>query len=797
MLLSRKLFNQFFPNFNNISNQQLETMLNSIGIEVESIFKFEKTDNLVVGEIIECSKHPESDKLNLCKVNCGNGLIYDIVCGAKNARKGLKVIVAKLGAQMIDGRVIEKRPIKGIESCGMICGYGELTNRIDHLNQEELDGIVELDQIAVVGDEQPLKYIGLDDEILDLSIPSNRNELNGIIGIGYDLISVYFPEIELDYDLNFFNLKKNEYSITINTPQSFLDKEICNFFGTIHLKNFNANKSSWKIKSFLINSGYKPKNIFVDITNLNTIITGNPSHAYDASKIGKKLKVELNNEPIQFKALNSKEYKVDKNEGIFIRDENKEISLAGMIGFDNTSVSDNTTEVLFELGNFDNLTIRKLNDKSNIKTEAANLCSKKIPLWITLKAFDSLIGLLDKSNAEFCGISFSEFKLNLNSIPFNKEEITTLLGINLSEQEVITMLKNIGFNIKNKEIIIPIYREDIETVSDIVEELVKKIDINNLEEKEIETTGLDFSINTFEDNKTSLETKLLNKGFSLVKTLNLTSYENNLKFNLFNTKDWIKIINPISNIREYFRNNLIEQHIDVVANNSSRKNNMLNIFEIQGLIYDNKWNQHLCVTISKDMFINKINNKKITNDLLLLKSLITDILKDFNLEPSFNKVQNNLEFLLVNNSVEIHVNNKLIGYAGQINPQIAKNKKYISDEPIYFVEIVIDEILRSKIDTNFFVKPEKQYHSINRQVTSNVDLNFSYQEIDKIYKNLVNKDLIENVELVSVYNKENEIAYTHSFDIKQTKEIITQDEINKTLNTVIDELTTANVKINK
>lgn len=786
MLLSRKLFNQFFPNFESVSNQELEIMLNAIGIEVESIFEFEKTENLIVGLIKKVSKHPKSNKLNVCEVEINNQ-ISTIICGANNVRENLKVIVAQPGTKMIDGRLIESKELLGIKSNGMICAYNELTSRTDFIPEEEKEEIIELDNIAELNDINPLKYIGLDDTILDLSVPSNRNELNGVIGIGLDLISVYFPDVELSFDFDFESIQKNNINLSI-------DKNLCNFLGTIKLSNFKNKRSSWKVKSFLMNSGHKPKNVLVDLTNLNAVLTSNPSHCYDANFIGNSLVVKSNETNIQIKGLDKKEYKIDSHDAIVVYSKEKPVSLAGIIGCDESVVNANTENVVFEVANFNNLIIRKLSDKLNLKTNSSTLFSKRIPLWITLKSFDVLINLLEKSNSTFDGISFTKYHLEPKIIDLNFEEIKKLLGINFENSKIELTLNQMGYKIVDNKIIVPIYREDIETISDIVEELVKKIDINNLEEKPITDTEVNFDVNVVEDNKKRIETLLVNKGFSLVKTLNLTSKSNNEEFNLFNTHEWVKIINPISNEREYFRNNLIQQHLEVIASNSAKKNTLNNIFEIQGLIYDNQWLQHLCITLCENLYINKVTNQFIKNDLLTCKALIIDVLNQFNLKPHFEINDLNSNVILKNNSLKVYIGDILIGYAGQINPQIAKKYGYIDDNEIYFVELLMENILKQNNNKSFFVKDEKTSHEIVKFITATIDETKNYNDILSIFKKYENNKIIDKLKIESVFKKENSIAYTFSFVIVESAlKTKTQDEINNVLNAILDDLAKNNM----
>lgn len=791
MLLSRKLFNEFFPNFKSINNLKLEEMLNSIGVEVESVFHFEKTNNLIVGEIIDVKKHEKSDKLNVCIVNVGDKENRTIICGASNVKVGLKVIVALEGSKMIDGREICEKNIMGIKSQGMICSYCELTNRIEFLPESEKDKIIELDNSATVGYKNPLTYIGLDDEILDLSIPSNRNELNGIIALGFDLISIYFPNVLLTYNFDFEKYKKTNINL-------YIDKNICKFFGVLKFKSFEHQKSSWKIKYYLMNSGIKPINLLVDITNLNMVITGNPSHCYDAKKISNQICVEINKQNESFVGLNSKSYTIDANTGIFVYSENKPISLAGIIGANQTSVSNETIDAVFEIGNFNNLMIRKLVEKINLKTEASNLFSKKIPLWITLKSFESLIELLEKSNAIFEGINYSSYHLIQNTIDFDVNKIKELLGIDLSETKVTKILKDIGFNIINKKIYVPIYREDIENIQDVVEEIVKKIDINNFLEKPIENTQINFDFNIVEDNKEFVENYFLNKGFCLVKTLNLTSKENNEKFNIFNTTKWVKIKNPISNEREYFRNNLIQQHLDVLSKNYGHKNEMFNIFEIQGLIYDDCWEQHLCVTFAKNLYENKINGQKLKNDLLLLKALLVDFEKYFGIKINFEKNDTDSQVILKNNSIKLMLNNELIGIASQISPLILKEYKIDENNPIFFIELKIEKMLSLKNNSKLIVKDQKTTHAIKKLLTATVNESYSFKDIFNIFKTFENDNIISNIQIESIYQKENNTSYTFSFEINENVlDKKNTDQINGIIEKIINKLEENNIVIKR
>lgn len=792
MLLSRKLLNSLYPIFSKVSNSELEAMLNGIGVEVESVYKFHKTDNLIVGQIKNVKKHPNSNKLNICKVFFEND-IHTIICGANNVRTGLKVIVAKVGTKIMDGRLIEEKELLGIKSQGMICAYGELTDRTEFCSSSDLQNIIELDKNAILNDTNPLKYIGLDDEILDLSVPSNRNELNSVLSIAYDLISVYFPNVKIDFSLNNVNNKKRT-NINID-----IDKNICKFLGVIEVNNIDIKESNWQVKSLLMNSGITPINSIVDITNLNTVITANPSHAYDKDKLSNELKVSINDEKEKFVALNDKEYTIDSKSVISVSSNNKIVSIASVIGSQESSISDNTKNVLFEIGNFDNLTIRNGSNKLGIRTNSSAISSKKIPLWITYKSFDYMIGLLKDMQISVNSINYVGDKVQENLIDYNVSLIEEMLGQKI---EVTKILKLMGFSLVGKKVKTPIYREDIENNSDIVEELAKKINVNDLQAKQIDNSLIDFEFDDFEDNKEFLETYFINRGFTLIKTLNLTSLENNKSFNLFNTQKQIKISNPISSEREYLRNNLIQQHLEVIANNYSHKIDLLNVFEITGLNYDDKWNQHLCLTLPLDHFHNKINNSKITIDLLFIKSIISDLSQIFNLNfdiRKINSLNNEIDFISVNNGFEIYLEDKLIGYASQISPEVLSKYKMDDSKPIYFLEMIINNFFESKTKENIIASEEKKEHNIKRLLTIIINENQNYKTFESIFENYKNNlNLLDKFEIESYFVKDNKISYTFSFEINSDKLGKKEtSEINEVFERLIKDLEQAGAQINK
>ncbi|MCF0218104.1 MAG: phenylalanine--tRNA ligase subunit beta [Malacoplasma sp.] len=787
MFLSRNLLNYLFPFFKEVSDSGLEKMVNAIGVEVESIFRFEKTDNLIVGQIKSVKKHPKSNHLNICEVWFENKM-HTIICGADNVRVDLKVIVAKVGTKMIDGRLIEARELLGVKSNGMICAYNELTTHIQGCTQEEIEGIIELDDDAKINDTNPLKLIGLDDTIFELKTPFNRNDLNSIIGLVYDLVPIYFKNQKLSYD--FENIKASH---KIDFPLK-IDNKICSFLGVIEINDVKITKSNWQIKSWLINSNLTPKNLLVDLTNLNSLITGSPCHGYEKAKVANGLEVKLVDKDTNFVALNNKEYKLTQNSVMCVFSNNTPVAIAGIIGSKFDSISDNAKDIIFEFANFNHLLVRNTANKLGIKTEASTLFSKRVVLWLTYKAIDFFISLLKKLNFKVKGINFVGNKLQHTAIEFNEVEMANLLGIEYNKNEISEILESLNFNVENNTVVVPFYREDLLNQADLIEEIVKKIDINNLKAKAISDSKVSFDLDYYEENRVFLEKYFINRGFSFVKSLNLTSHQNNDFYNLLKINNSVKIVNPISSEREFLRHNLIQQHLEILAYNFSHKNNLVDIFEIQGLTYNQSYHNHLCICFTQDYFKNKINGSKLKLDIFLVKSLLTDLFNLFHINYEFKPIDKNWpNIVLQKNGLEIWINKKLVGYMSQVNPEVLHKIKINDDKPIYFAELVIDDLLNNTFDFNPIVESKNKAHKIVRNITITVNKDAKFVDYFSIFKNYENQlHLINNCTLESIFQKDDNVSYSFSFQINDESLAVKENsEINKVFEKLILDLENA------
>lgn len=787
MLLSKKLLENFFPVFKKIKNSDIEKTLLLMGCEIESKYTFDNIDNLIVGLITETKKHPKSNKLNLCTVEVNNKK-RTIVCGADNVRKGAKVIVALENARMIDGRVIQYKELLGVTSEGMICAYNELTSRTEFLSEIDKDNIIILDDNAKLNDTNPLKYIHFDDTIYDISIPSNRNELNGIIGLAHDLLHILKPDYDFNYGFDFSKIKKNKIKLDIKS-------ENAKFFGTIEMSNMKPEDSSWTVKSYLMNSGIRPVNSIVDISNLVMVLGGTPTHSYDKDKISDNFGVEKLKKEKKCLALDGKEYIFPKGT-LMIQNNKQDICAAGIIGLQNSSITETTKNVIFEIADFNNVDINNTTRNMKIRTDASILNAKKMPLWIRIKSFETMINLLQSSKSNFLGISYTSFKLNPTKIKYNYKQIILLLGIEIKESEIKKHLTNLGFTFSNSYISPPIYREDITTIYDVVEELLKIIDVNKMKISEIQSSFINISLDNFEyKNISKTNNYFVNHGYSLVKTYNLTSYDLNEKYNIFNSKKLYEIINPISKDKQILRSSIVGQLINVYSYNNSYKNELIPIFELQKLNYDSKEYYHLSLLTTEKIFVNHINKSFIKIDIFYLKSLLIDFFKSFNKEVFFKDEFNisSTAFIKSNSLAVCDEKNNIIGYLGQINPNYVKESKI--DSSLFFIEVKVDNLIKNKIKNDFTIeKISSATHSIVRQLS----VILTNQSVTKLLEALNKNDDIESYKIIDVFNiNENQVSYNIEFIIKKTNEKMSQDDINVKFNRIISFFEKESFKIKK
>lgn len=775
MLLSRKFVSDYVDIPKDKTIEDIANDMTNVGNEYDYAGKFVNCTNLVVGEVIDCVNHPDSDHLHVCKVNIGKEIL-NIVCGAPNVRIGLKVIVALPGAKLPEIE-IKKGIIRGVESNGMLCSLKELGIDNKFLTEKDINGICELPNESVVGTD-PVMVLGLDDEIIDFELTSNRGDLLSIMGMAYELGAIYKTNVKnIDYSYNeIADDIRNEFNISIDT-------EDCSLFLAKKVKNLKIKESPSFIKSRLMASGIRPINNVVDISNYVMLLTGQPLHFYDADRLGDTLIVRNANELEKLTTLDGQE-RILSSDDIVIASKDSAVGLAGVMGGLSTEVLDDTKNIIIEAAIFDSVKIRKTSKKI-LRSEASNRFEKGLDPKRTYLAMDISCHLLEKyADGEIVTGILNYDKTNIidKEIYITTMKINKVLGIDIPKEEVISIFKSLGFNVLEEEdkikVYVPSRRLDIKIEEDLIEEVGRIYGMDNIQGK---LPVLDSRLGKFDKTKRGIKNKLVDLGLNETLTYSLISNKEVHKYTLDNFEE-IMLADPMSEDRNTLRYSLLSSLVDVYNYNSARNNQDISIFEIGKTYYkeDNKYKEKtkLAILLAGDYYLD-IKNIKV--DFYILKGIVEELLDylGFNGRYSFSLGEVPNEFH-PGVSANVIVQGSNIGVMGKLHPNVSK-------KDIYVFEMDLDKLLELH-PSKMGYKDIPKYPSIIKDVAFIVKNDIYSESIEKVIKKTGGK-LLSNIEVFDVYNLDNgykSIAYKMTF-LDQNK-TLTDDEVMELFKKIISDV---------
>lgn len=764
MLVSRKFLNDYIS-LDDISTLDLAEKLTELGLEYDYVKPLVIGSNIVVAKVIEVKNHPNSDHLHLCKVDDGNK-VYDIVCGAENVKKDMKVILAKVGAKLKDIEIKES-VIRGEKSEGMLCALVELGIDKKYLSEEEQKGIHEVKIDVELGIDAK-KALLLDDEIIDLEIPSNRGDLLSIYGIAKASRLIVKNEVK-DIDSSYHEINEN-----INDYLNLrIDTENLSFYQLKLVKNITIKESPLFIKNRLIASGIRPINNVVDISNYVMLETGQPLHFFDYDKISKNIIVRQAENKEKVITLDKKERELI-NEDIVIANNEEVLAIAGIMGALSSEVDINTKNIVIESAIFKDVNIRNTS-KRTVQSEASFRFEKNLIKENSILSIKRACNLLEKyADAKIVKeeITFDKTNLEETEIVLKKEKIFKLLGIKIADDLIINYFNLLDFKYKEIDdyyvINVPIYRQDIKLDVDIIEEIIRAYGINNLESKEIETYTIGGE--SSDDKKIKLlRHKLLDLGLDEVLTYTLVNNSKNIYNN--ETMPSISIKSPLSQDKSVIRTTLIPSLLDVYAYNKKRQVEDINIFEISNIYYkkeDVYEEKLLTILLADDINYSRYKNIKIESSFYSLKGIIENILDYLGFNKRYKFMNDNIpEGYNPYQTVSILIDNKIVGYLGMIHPNVSKDKVFVA-------ELNLSKIFTNKV-RGIKVKEISKYPSISIDLAFVLNKDIKYEDVLNSIKKACSRDLID-VELFDYYDKEKIEANKKQLAFK-----LTFNSLNKTL----------------
>lgn len=751
-----------------------------VGNEYDSAEKLINATNLVIGEVIECEEHPDSDHLHVCKVDVGNEIL-DIVCGAPNVRKGLKVIVAKAGAELPGGVKIKKGMIRGQESNGMLCSIAELGIESKFLKPEDKEGIHELPQDAKVG-EDPIKELQMDDSVADFELTANRGDLLSILGMAYELGAIYDKKVK-DVDLNH---KESEKDVN-DTFKLKIDTENCKLFLAKKVENVEIKESPAFIRNRLIASGIRPINNVVDISNYVMLELGQPLHFYDADKLKGMLEVRMAEEGEKLTTLDNIERVLTTND-IVISDGESAIGLAGVMGGLDTEVTENTKNVIIEAAIFDSVKVRITSNKI-LRSEASNRFEKGLDPNRTYMAAERAAKMLEEyANGTVCKgtVVYDKTNVEPKTIEITYKNITDVLGMKIPNEEILDVFRRLGFTYEPSEdkvlVTVPTRRLDISIKEDLIEEVGRIYGLDNIEGK---LPTVPMKQGSLDNTDREIRNKMVSLGLN--ETLSYVLVRND-EADRFTTDQFEKVdlLAPITEERSTLRYSVISSLFKIYEYNKARNVKDVSIFEIGKGFYKKEnygEDKKLAVLMSGKYYLG-IDNKKDV-DFYVIKGVAEEILDylGYANRYSFVMPKEMPKEMHPGQTAEISVNNDIVGIIGKVHPTLEK-------ENVYVLEINLDKLLAKKTGKMKF-KEISKYPEISKDLAILIDKNISSDEIAKVIKKSAGS-LLTKIEIFDVYEGKNipkdkrSIAYSLSFGtIDRT---LTDEEVNNIMMKIIESL---------
>ena len=751
-----------------------------VGNEYDEAGKLINATKLVIGEVKECEKHPDSDHLHVCKVDVGNEVLQ-IVCGAPNVRKGLKVIVALAGANLPGGVTIKKGNIRGQESNGMMCSIAELGVESKFLKPEDKEGIHELPLDAKVG-EDPIAYMGLDDSVIDFDLTANRGDLLSILGMAYEAGAIYdkkVKDIDLTYTENADNVEDN-FKVKVDTDN-------CTIFLAKKAINVKIEESPDFIKNRLMASGVRPINNVVDISNYVMLETGQPLHFYDADKLNGMIEVRMADNGEKLTTLDNIERTLS-DEDIVISDGSRAIGLAGVMGGLDTEITENTKNIIIESAIFNSVKVRKTSQKI-VRSEASNRFEKGLDPNRTYMAIARACHMLEKfAGATIVGgmAKFDNEKLDNKEIDIKLEDINNLLGTSIEQKDVLDVFRRLAFGTEVSgdviKVSVPRRRIDISIKEDLIEEVGRIYGVDNIEGKLPE---MPMKAGSYDKTSREIRNKMVSLGLNETLSYILVNEKEAKRF----TKDdaeAVKLLSPLSEDRNTLRHSVLPSLYKIYEYNVAHYNKNISIFELGKAFYkkgeEYGEENHVAVLMTGDYYL---GIKKTQVDFYIIKGIAEELLDylGYGGRYSFVVREDIPEELHPGQSAMISVNNDVVGLIGRVHPELSK-------EAVYVMEINLDKLLAKKTGKMKY-KEISKYPTVKKDLSIVVDKEVESSQIAMQIKKAAGS-LLLNSEVFDLYTgkgiDEGKKSLAYSLTFGANDRTLTDEEINSILDKIIDKL---------
>lgn len=801
--------------------QTVAKILTSIGLEVGTVETVETIrgglKGLVVGEVLTCEPHPNSDHLHITKVNIGEGEPLPIVCGAPNVAAGQKVIVATVGTVLYDGDesfTIKKGKLRGEDSWGMICAEDEIGVGTDHA------GIIVLPADTPVGMPAAEFYHVENDAVIEVDITPNRSDACSHFGVARDLYAYYkahnnptsaLPSRE-GVQLTKPSVEEFKEEDQTSPISVFVDApDAAPRYSGLYIKGVEVKESPEWLKNSLLAIGLRPINNVVDVTNFVLHEMGQALHAFDADKIkGNEIHVRYAKQGEKFVTLDGVEREMDARD-LIIANKEEAMCIAGVFGGLESGVTENTKNIFLESAYFDPVTIRKTSRRHQLQTDASfryeRGCDPCNTLYVLKRA---ALLIKEVANAEQVGLildnSASQELLKPWSVTIDINRVNSLIGKAIGEDTIETILKALEINIVAKlgdswQLEVPRYRVDVQRECDVVEDILRIYGYDNVEFPEKLNTSLAYGVKPDPEKlRRRIAEQLTAQGFNEILNNSLTKVSYYEPLTQLTLDTCVKIMNPLSQDLGVMRQTLLFGGLESIARNANRKNADLKFYEF-GNCYHYKANPaarehnpenslveyseepHMALWITGNKAAQTWVREEEKTTFYQLRAYVNNILVRLGVDLSKTTVERLENELFSDGLVLKATNGKALGFIGIVARK--QLKAFDIEQEVFYADLDWNQLLKQNKQYKAVINDLPKYPEVKRDFALLVDKTVEFADLARAAF-ATEKKLLKNVYLFDVYEGKNleagKKSYALSFILQDAENTLKDTQIENIMN---------------
>lgn len=757
--------------------EQILTQLTQLGLEVDhTSLAAEEFSNVVVGEITAAVPHPDADRLKVCQVSIGENEPLSIVCGAANARTGIKVCVAKVGAVLPGNFKIKKAKLRGVPSMGMLCSEKELGLT------ESSPGIMELPLDAPIGSDLR-EYLNLNDVLVEVDLTPNRGDCLSVLGIARELAAL--NEIAFKHPLKALPDLPYAQNAALVVEEV---KAVCpNYFITEMDGVMPQNSPLW-LQEQLRRAGFATRNLIVDLTNYIMLLVGQPMHAFDADKIKGAIHVRFARENERLTLLDGKEIALHTDD-VVIADDSGAIALAGIMGGLSTSVSESTSRIVLEAAFFEPNYLAGKARRLGLHTDSSHRFERGVDFALASKAMQLALHLYQElANAQIIYSQGVCYKTKTQDFVFQTRLINKILGVEVDSPQIVSILQRLSFTCveKNEElwVSVPSFRFDIEGSHDLVEEIARFIGYHAIPGT-LPHKLCPIASTRFEEVTTQrLKQLLVDRDYHEAITYSFIDMASSKA--CFDVENALVLCNPLSSEQSIMRQGLLPGLLLALKHNLARQQQRVRLFEV-GRLFERtgttfqELNQLAGVVTGPVQGLQWRDNANV--DFFVLKSDVQAVLALFSSQSIGFKSYNKLKYAHPGQCAQIFLADQVVGFIYRLHPQT--EKKFGLKKPVYAFELMLDNLKkRTPVQASLISK----FPHISRDLALMVPNHVQADNILKAIQEGAGK-LFQKVCIFDVYEGEGVEAGYKSLAVnlilQADSTTLTEEEVEKTIENVL------------